>query len=680
MIVSIILILSTLFPLAGGIDYDIIHEDSESEVQMFDFENEEMITVIGHEDIDILQIESSKPTIKQNLILEMTVAGEILKTENVSYQFLITDNEEAVYMVMYSNGNCSGVNIRNMDYEPDILIATGAGTDTLTVTVPITNIGMLETYDLIGMTSEGEEMDDEYLSYTDQVPDQDFPWGDGDGLDDWEEIIVRITEPTNNSIVFQTCEINGVSNTDEKSIESMEIQIDSKSSSGWDIAFSNDEWSTWNYKWDTTSVSVGAHILHARAYDGEEYYFDSIMVYVDQQTATAPKTTNSPTLNIGDKFEYKMEESYEEYDEFEDMTVSGSLTLEVKAEDTININGKDYEVYIVDLKSEHTIISDIFSLTDTTRGTLWVRTSDLAMVKEETIYESTEPSDSPFGDAEEYTSHDISTYDPPKDQFNFPIKVCDKWESSTMKTTTSTSSYEGETDTETYTENITIKYECLRTDSISIPAGNFEVFLLNHVEEYEDYWDEEENYEDSDNDGWADEDEEYFGTDPYDPEDYPFKYEDSESIEDGNGTDEFEYQYEESMGEEYDYLYEDYTIEYYSPDIGFWVKMEDYDYNRKVMYSMELTSYQPGENKKPTGHDSSDDFTLQLGNDFEISIIGLALFIIIIVVIILVTVLALRRRRKKLDAVISHQMETEGTDEPEGRIMEVEPLQPPEQK
>jgi hypothetical protein len=44
---------------------------------MFDFENEEMITVIGHEDIDILQIESSKPTIKQNLILEMTVAGEI---------------------------------------------------------------------------------------------------------------------------------------------------------------------------------------------------------------------------------------------------------------------------------------------------------------------------------------------------------------------------------------------------------------------------------------------------------------------------------------------------------------------------------------------------------------------------------------------------------------------------
>ncbi|WP_455393075.1 thrombospondin type 3 repeat-containing protein [[Eubacterium] cellulosolvens] len=680
--------------LAAGVDYDISYNDSDGDVKIYDYEHEETITVSGHEDIDILEIKSSKLTLKQNLVLEMIVAGEIIKSEATSYQFMLMDSGEMVYMLMYSNGTCTGMNIQNMEPEQDMLVATGDGTDTLTVTVPLKNLGIIEDYDFIGYAMESEFSEDEYLMYSDDVPDQPDPWddiqnGNGDDGDDWEERIIGFIEPINSSTVFKTCDVMGVSDIYEAQIELVEIQIDSTSESGWATASTSDDWSTWSYSWDTVGVSDGKHTLHARGYDGEDYYYDTITVYVDQQTATAPKTTDVSPLNIGDKYVYKM--NFAETDDIEDMTVSGNMKFEVIAENTIQVNGNDYEVYVLDMSGQYEIGSGIFSMTSSMYGTRWLRKSDLAMVKEEMVAETNMPSGMNFDDSGSSSSHDIMTYDPPNDIYNFPLKVSEHWESYLARTTKSTGTYDGETESDTYTDNITMKYECLRTDMVSVPAGTFDVFLVYYAEEYEDsgYYDDDDwedddgEYKDSDGDGWTDDDEEYFGTDPDDPEDYPTE-EDFEDEFDGEGgeegekvsaSEESEVVYYESSGDEsYDYLYQEYTIEYYSPKVHFPVKIETYDYDRKVTLSLELESYDVAKYQTDT-HDTADDFTLQLGDDFEISIIGLALFIIIIVIIILAVVLAVRHSRKKRDVVIFEELEGQGAARPECGT-EVEPIEP----
>jgi len=184
LIVITSMILLITWPVAAQLNYDLTYTDSEGDVQMFDYENMELITDPGHQDIDILEVKSSKATLKQNLILELTVAGKIIDSETVNYGFTILDDDEESYMVMYYNGSCSGMSLTGMDFEEDILVALGAGTDTLTVTVPLKNIGLTGNYDFYSSSTEVEIIDEEYYPYMDSCPDQLSPWDYDDGYDD----------------------------------------------------------------------------------------------------------------------------------------------------------------------------------------------------------------------------------------------------------------------------------------------------------------------------------------------------------------------------------------------------------------------------------------------------------------------------------------------------------------
>ncbi|MCK5561926.1 MAG: hypothetical protein KAJ51_15110, partial [Thermoplasmata archaeon] len=325
MIMMINFFMLSLMSVTAQSDYDVSYSDPTDDVQLFTDEGE-MMEVSGHADIDISVIKSSKPSIKQSIELELTVVGTIQNSEEISYMFSIMNAEESIYMVTYQNGNCTGFSVQDEFYTPDILVATGAGTNTLKVLIPVKNLGYVSEYDLAATTMELEEDPEAFNSYIDNAPDESLTWGDGsDGWDDdWVEPIILITEPAPGSTVYDKIHIMGVTMGPEYNISSVEVQLDSNSESGWAVASGSDAWETWSYDWETETVSDGKHIINARAFNGEEYYYDSITVYVDQISPVSPQTTNLSNLNVGDSFEYKITFGPNYLDMPDGATASGS--------------------------------------------------------------------------------------------------------------------------------------------------------------------------------------------------------------------------------------------------------------------------------------------------------------------------------------------------------------------
>ena len=128
-----------------------------------------------------------------------------------------------------------------------------------------------------GKTDEDYKDGERYLM--DVAPDDALDWQDD--FDEYSEMPVMITEPRPGATVSQDVAIEGTCDPFYE-MESVEIQLDSQSASGWVMTSTSDNWETWSYSWDTTELVDGKHILHARGYDGSEYHFDSITVYVDQ--------------------------------------------------------------------------------------------------------------------------------------------------------------------------------------------------------------------------------------------------------------------------------------------------------------------------------------------------------------------------------------------------------------
>ena len=87
--------------------------------------------------------------------------------------------------------------------------------------------------------------------------------------------IFKIASPIDGDIVDETVLIAGVAEG-EKPIKIVEIRIDS---GNWIQADGVD---SWRYKWDTTEVDDGVHIIYARSYDGYQYSDPlAIKIYVN---------------------------------------------------------------------------------------------------------------------------------------------------------------------------------------------------------------------------------------------------------------------------------------------------------------------------------------------------------------------------------------------------------------
>ena len=634
----------SICPVKAEVNYDVTHEDPEDDVQLMADDGWE--TAPGRYDIDIVSVKSSKRPLKQNVLLEMTVVGTITVSENISYSFTIMDGDEMVYMAYYMNGVCTGMNVVDFEGEPheDVLVVSGAGTDTLMVTIPIEKLGSISSYDIVGETCEFLDDGDMFHIYMDSVPDTDFPIYDDYYDDYYDERPIVITEPTNGTTVFNIIDIRGT--TDHT--EGVEIRIDSTSSSGWFEPETSDNWSSWNWAWDTTRVSDGEHVIHARAYDGEQYYFDNITVFVDQQAANSPAIADLTTFSIGDRYEYDMIVVEDEFYDTEDMTMSGNLVMDVEEMDSLLVDGVETEVYVFEVHGMAEFGSGTFTEKSTMDGRMWLRKSDLALIKEEMNYEDTS---SGFGDSEQYSYSEIATYDPPKNNFDFPMAVSEKWESTYDCTTESTDEYDGETDTYTDTYTGTTRFECLRNETVEVPGGIFEVFLIYEAEE-EMEWDEED-WEDDD---WGDDD---WGDDDWGDDDW-----------DDDGSDnytEVEVIYVDEYG------YSGYTIQYYSPELGYFAKMEEYDHNRDLLMVYELVRFERGGNvSKPP--DASPSVNPDLGFEIPFTYVLIIIGAFIVLLILLCATLIVKRRRKQSRAHFLVEMNETGPGEEQVKFQIIEDL------
>ena len=590
-IVILTILLLTRMPVNAEVSYDVEYNDPAGDVQVGgDYEPS---IVPGYDYLDILSIESKGSYVQQSLILEMTVQGTFKKSDLINYNFVIKDGDEAAYMVMCQNGTCIGVKMDEPNSEPDMLMVTGMDTNTLQITIPINKVNDISEFDITGEAIESQFIDDLFIMYMDEAPDFGIPGQNDTEEDSPVDPPVHITNPINRSTVFKMCNIQCTANNVDYFIENVEIQIDSISDVGWMAASSLDTWETWDYQWDTRDFKNGKHLIHCRAYSGFEYFYDSIIVFVDQESAVAPKTlTNLPTFQVGNKFRYNFNIIYNDPEMADNFDVSGSMSLEIIDITTIKLNEKDFNVYVLQINSVQEIKSGFFMYKLTLNGTCWMQTQDFAVIKESMDYRSVEQS---FNEKKEYYDSKITTYDPPAAKFDFPISIGKRWQSISEENTDITSISNGETTANNHTSTITMNYQCLSVDEITVPSGKFETFSVYNSKEYDDPWRDNVTMD---------------NVSEFSTEDYA------------------------------------YSIEYYSQTIGFPVKMEYYDFNRQLIYSYELTSYGSAEddNETSTGTDNnnSSGFNLKISN-YNLLIIILCL----VVILIIITVLLRRRKRVK---------------------------------
>jgi hypothetical protein len=516
--------------LACAEGYDITYDDPSYDVEdMFGG------PIGGYEHIDIIQINSHEANFGTHLVLEITVVGLITDSEDISYSFYLMDGEEDVYNICYSDGVCTGYDYE--DGSSDVLQATGSGSETLEVRIQISEVDDISDYDYYAEASEYDDVNNVYP--WDRAPDEEDDWYDDDDYWYYYGVPVMITEPRPQSTVYGTRTIKGVTDYWGSDMESVEIQIDSTYSGGWQAASSYDSWETWSFEWDTTSYSDGEHTINARAYDGTEYYYDSIYVFVDQSSKSSPRTMNVPELLVGTVLEYEIDYPADIYSFYEDTIIDAEMVMAVIDIETIEVDNKEYEVYAVEMTMtlSMTLVFDDETMTIKAEmdGTQWLRVSDLATVKTDMDMTMTY---SYFGMSGTENQETTSTCDPPLDTYNFPISIGETWEAtSTVTTTTKTSGSIYSDSEETDVSDSNQEYEALHVEDVTVTAGTFETFVI-----------------------WSG---------------------DSSDSTLGGGTSLF------SSGSGY-------TLTYYSPEIGFPVKTESYDNNRDLQASMELISFEKG--------------------------------------------------------------------------------------
>lgn len=141
-------------------------------------------------------------------------------------------------------------------------------------------------------------------------------------------------------------------------------------------------------------------------------------------------------------------------------SIEGSLanfTIEVTEITAINVNGTDYEVYVAETTIELPIEQKI--ITSTIKN--YILKDDLSTVKTELI--ETGPNES--------LRITVTTYDPPKKDYDFPLEVGKEWISHFFE-----SIYEEELGYSNITRQY--KYKVVGEESITVEAGTFDCYKI----------------------------------------------------------------------------------------------------------------------------------------------------------------------------------------------------------
>ncbi len=168
---------------------------------------------------------------------------------------------------------------------------------------------------------------------------------------------------------------------------------------------------------------------------------------------------NLPVPEVGDNWVYDVDVS------MEGVNFTGEWTFEIKGEATVS----GYEVYDISVEGSGTSSMEQYGIQDldyTLDGFQYSRKSDFATVLMNMSFDM-----KVLGVTIIEMTMEM-TYDPPLDEFDFPIKEGDVWSSTSTVTTTTTVEYLGIITTTTE-ETLTMDYECHLRETVTVTAGSF---------------------------------------------------------------------------------------------------------------------------------------------------------------------------------------------------------------
>ena len=298
--------------------------------------------------------------------------------------------------------------------------------------------------------------------------------------------------------------------------------------------------------------------------DGEEKYNDpnggyawgyedskTIKIFViSDDPDDKNKHAEEPSWEVGYSWDYGLSINSES---LVNNRINGTLNMRITNDTTLDVDDKEYDVFGMTFESD---LAMDFDPTYGAYGEMKINMSGVSYCQKSdyaTVLTEMKNKNSMKMGAEEYiyVTKIRNTYDPPINSYDFPIIPGEQW---TVKTKIEQKTGYGREkggyddsdsylETETVIMKTTVSYICLGTELITTSAGTFETYLVS-------VFDREIYYEYMD-DNWEDE---YRGT----------------------RSDIFDF---EQMG-----VYNGYTLDYYSPEVGNTVKqvvyseVNDYDY------------------------------------------------------------------------------------------------------
>jgi hypothetical protein len=193
-------------------------------------------------------------------------------------------------------------------------------------------------------------------------------------------------------------------------------------------------------------------------------------------SSTVQADMNLPTYQVGDEWVFDVNVNVQ------DVILAGEWTFTVEGEESIS----GHNVYNLSLEgSGPATLSGIGTGDYVTEGSTFLRKSDLAALKEDVKVNVSVT----FGTIDVFVDFYMNiSYDPPQDQFDFPIKTDDTWSSTSTVTSSLTivSSMLPTNSTET-TVILTTEFECESKEMVSVPAGDFQSYKIKMTEEDGNY-------------------------------------------------------------------------------------------------------------------------------------------------------------------------------------------------
>ena len=196
------------------------------------------------------------------------------------------------------------------------------------------------------------------------------------------------------------------------------------------------------------------------------------------------RAASVPVLDVSMSWTYDFE-----YENDQGTAFQGTETLAVEAIQDLNLGGFEYEAYRISISGHETFDSGDYTGTRDFTGQSFLRTADLALIKTEK--EITTQID---GVPSTNKTDIVETYQPPREDFKFPLENSKGWDSTTHYTRHTTVTIDDNPEMSFKEENQSFEYRIRDEENISLDAGMFFTYSVmrwveaDNPKNYTQYW------------------------------------------------------------------------------------------------------------------------------------------------------------------------------------------------